>query len=125
MVKLEEFLLFKKYLSQNQALPLKIASDSMEPLLKIGQEIKLVFKPIDDLRPFDLIVFLENERLVCHFYWHRNSLDGSILTRSLKNPKLSDFPIHPDFYLGLVPDIRLGFAQKAKVTLLNLINGSL
>lgn len=125
MIKPEEFLFFKKKLAQNENLPLKIVSDSMEPLLKIGQEIHLTASPINELRPFDLIVFLENHKLVCHFYWHQNRHDGTLLTRSLKRPRSSDFPIQPDHYLGRVVGIHLSFAQKTKVILLNLLSGSL
>lgn len=118
-----EFLLLQKKLRQGETLPLQVASDSMYPLLKVGQLINIEQASIESLKAFDLVVYWEQGRLQCHFLWHRN-LDGGLITRSLKNPTVSDPLVSPQDYLGKVAGNGLSLWQKAKINLINILKGS-
>lgn len=118
-----EFLLLQKKTRQGQSLSLQVASDSMHPLLKIGQLITVQNAAVESLKVFDLIVYWEQGRLQCHFLWHKNS-DGGLITRSLKNPTISDPLVSQQDYLGIVSGTGLSLWHKGKIILLNLLKGS-
>jgi signal peptidase I len=92
-----------------------IVSDSMEPLLKIGDKI-VVEVGTRELKRFDLIVFWNGEKLVCHYVWAMNRLVTPFLlqTRSMKYLG-KDVPINWDDYLGKVHSHRLFGLAKFKL----------
>ena len=94
-----------------------IVSDSMEPFLKIGSGI-VVEVGIENLKRFDLVVFYQNEKLICHYIWKLNKIvkPRMIQTRNLKGD--FDLPIRDDLCLGKVVSHKLGFAQRLKLLLL-------
>lgn len=120
----EEFLVLKKRLSAGKPLGLRVASDSMSPLLQVEQNIQVSLAPLETLKTFDLIVYLEQGKLQVHFLWHINN-DGALITRSLKNPKTNDPLVPKSHYLGKVDKIGMSGWQKARVYLLNLLNGTM
>jgi signal peptidase I len=95
----------------------KIISDSMEPVLNIGDKITVEVGR-KELERFDLIVFYSQDKLICHYLWAMNRLVEPILlqTRSTKYG-LRDYPIGLEDYLGKVVSHRLNAWEKMKIFL--------
>ncbi len=95
----------------------KIISDSMEPVLNIGDMITVEVGR-KELERFDLIVFYSQDKLICHYLWAMNRLVEPILlqTRSTKYG-LRDYPIGFEDYLGKVVSHRLNTWEKVKIFL--------
>ena len=106
-------------------LSIRIISDSMAPLFN-AQDTVDAHLPPRQLNPFDLLVFYERQRLVCHFVWKdQQEFDGTVLTRSLKNPYVNDLPHTSSDILGWVPSKNISFLCKYKILILNLARGTL
>jgi hypothetical protein len=92
-----------------------IVSDSMAPVIKIGDKL-VVEVDNRDLQRFDIITFWQNEKLVCHYVWSMNRVVTPFLlqTRNLKYGS-KDTPINWDDYLGKVINHRLSFWDKVKI----------
>lgn len=90
-----------------------IVSDSMEPLIKVGDTIT-VNVGNRELERFDVVVFWDEGKLVCHYVWTMNRIVPIDLlqTRSLKYHKGKDVPIGPSDYLGKVVSHRLRVREK-------------
>jgi hypothetical protein len=89
----------------------------MEPLIRVGSEIEL--RKIGDqekFQLFDILVFMNNGRLICHYYWHSNEVfdRGLIVTRCLKN-KNRDEPFERKNILGIVVNYKISFWMKLKI----------
>lgn len=115
-----QFAEIQKELRQQKKIIVRIISDSMEPLIKTGEEIQLEsFNSFDDLRRFDVIVFYHNNILTCHYLWHVNSVitkenQRLLVTRPLGR-HYDDFPVTENNVLGWVPSRRLSLFQKIKI----------
>ncbi len=94
-----------------------IASDSMYPLIKTGDKIYVEVGQ-KNIERFDVIVFLNDGLLTCHYMWSMNRLVSPILirTRSLKYGHRDD-PFLFDDYLGKVVSHRFSKWQKLKLML--------
>lgn len=94
-----------------------IVSDSMEPLIKTGDKI-VVGIGDRDLKRFDVIVFYNQGKLICHYLWAVNKIIEPILfqTRSLKYGG-KDMPVSFDDYLGKVVSHRLSRKDKFIIVL--------
>jgi signal peptidase I len=94
-----------------------IVSDSMEPLIMVGDRI-IVEVGNMDLERFDIVVFFSDGKLVCHYLWAMNQIVKPILfqTRSLKYGN-KDFPLSFDDYLGKVVSHHLSSMDKLKIIL--------
>ena len=92
----------------------KIVSGSMEPVIKIGEEILVVVKA-KDIKKFDIIVFKQNNKLICHYLWSINKMiDPKLMqTRSLLGGK--DFPIREEDYIGKVVSHKLSVWRILKI----------
>ncbi len=94
-----------------------IKSDSMEPLIKVGDRI-LVEVGAEELKRFDVIVFWkeDSKELICHYMWAINRIVTPILyqTRSLRYDG-NDHPIMRDHYLGKVISHKITFWTKVKI----------
>lgn len=110
-----EFHIIKKKLFEGESLRLKVASDSMMPVLKVGQEINVTFRPISNLKKFDTVVFFQDKCLMCHFLWAKQD-KNTLITKSLKNPRDVDWPVNESDYLGFV-EVNLPFFLKLKTLL--------
>jgi hypothetical protein len=119
LLNIQDFTLLQKNLVLKESMQLRVASDSMHPLLKIDQIITVRPYPVNKLAVYDLIVYLEQGQLQVHFLWHING-NGALVTRSLKNPKVNDPLINPSDYLGKVDEIGLTNWQKFKILIQNL-----
>lgn len=114
------FYAIKKELLKKQALSLKVATDSMHPVLKVNQLINV--RPCDPivLKKFDIIVFWDEGKLTSHFLWAKqtdfNSRGTILVTRSLKNPAEIDLPFKEELLLGKV-DAKIPTIKKIKLYL--------
>ena len=92
----------------------RILSASMSPLIEVGDEI-LVDVKSEKLKRFDVIVFVQDDVLVCHYIWRINYIvePKLIQTRSLLGKH--DFPIGFDKYVGKVVSHSLSFWQILRI----------
>jgi len=105
------FAVLKKKL-QEGPLTMRLVSDSMAPLLKVGDLVE-VQKCSQPIQLFDLVVFWTNEKLMCHFLWRDQlAYDGTFVTRSLKDPWHDDLPQPHENLLGVVSDRRISDWRK-------------
>jgi hypothetical protein len=120
---------FKILLEKNQKAKIKIASDSMWPLIRIGEQLTVhsINRP---LQRFDIIVFNYNGSPFCHFFWgkllSKKSNEDQFFTRSLKSPAQTDLPIFSKDILGIITSKKIGFFLRFRVYLYLLlrINGT-
>ena len=103
-------------LKQQQWFKGRIASDSMEPLIRVG-EVIVVLVGEKQLKRFDIVVFWYEGKLMCHYLWQLNKRVTPLLmqTKSLQGRR--DLPIPPEDYLGKVISHRLKFWHKLKALL--------
>jgi signal peptidase I len=96
----------------------RILSGSMDPVIKVGDEI-LVDVKARDFKRFDIIVFAHENILICHYVWRVNKLVQPLMiqTRSLKGEL--DFPVSMDKYVGKVISHRLGIYRKLRAVFFN------
>lgn len=104
---------FKKKLNINQHGEIRIVSDSMSPLIKSGEILKIIPLP-SKLDRFDIVLFNYQGEPYCHFFWGINSND-QICTKSLKSPQKNDFPISKNNLIGVIANKKITFWQKVKV----------
>lgn len=96
----------------------QLVSDSMSPVLKTGDAA--IAKPIKDhnrIKKFDILVFFDGEKLLCHYFVGRSSFkdaDGVelYLTRGLSAREF-DLPVRKDHVLGKV-EKKIPFLLKLK-----------
>ncbi|MFY7992637.1 MAG: S26 family signal peptidase [Bacteriovoracaceae bacterium] len=104
--------------NQLKQLPLfkgTIVSGSMMPLMPIGTPI-VVAVGDQTIKRFDIIVFYNENKLVCHFLWNINRIVTPKLlqSRNLVNFGV-DFPISMDDYLGKVVSHKLRLRDKLRL----------
>ena len=94
----------------------RIVSGSMIPVINIGEEV-LVDVKSKELKRFDIIVFLRDEMLICHYLWNINRFVEPRLmqTRNIHGGK--DYPIKDEDYIGKVVSHKLSFLRKLKIIL--------
>ena len=95
----------------------KIVSDSMVPIINIGDTISVDVGCMK-LDRFDIIVFWSEGKLICHYLWAMNRRVEPILlqTRSTLYGE-KDNPIGFNDYLGKVVSHRLSTWDKIKIFL--------
>ncbi len=92
----------------------QIVSDSMTPILNMGDKILIEVGNLK-LNRFDIIVIYVDGKLVCHYLWKMNSFVRPILMQTRNMRKQLDFPITIEDYLGRVVSHKLTFWQKVKL----------
>lgn len=97
----------------------RVVTDSMAPLIPVGAE--LILEPVSDdtvLNRFDIIVFSQNNQLICHYIWHVNQHfdKGLVITRALKDGR-EDLPFNRNMIKGRVTNFQMGLFQRLKLTL--------
>lgn len=92
----------------------KVVSDSMVPVIQIGEEVIIDVGNMD-IKRFDIIVIYQNEKLVCHYLWQMNRYLKPILLQTRNMSGRLDFPVKVEDYLGKVMSHRLSFWQKFKI----------
>ncbi len=93
----------------------------MEPLIPVDAE--LVIEKIDsarELKKFDIVVFLQDNQLYCHYVWHVNVYfdKGLISTRSLKYNE-EDRPFDRGMIVGVVKNFKINFMTKVWILIKN------
>lgn len=111
-------------LTKTGSLSCHVISDSMEPVLRVGERIQI--EPIGDLsmmKRFDIIVVHIEDRLLCHFVWHINrvGLKATASTRSLKDFLHNDIPTELENILGKVTGKRIPIYTRVKIIAQNFI----
>jgi signal peptidase I len=102
----------------------RIMSDSMRPVLNIGDEISInPISSVADLRRFDIIVFKRGDKLFCHFVWNIFLTRGQyrVVTRSIKEYLKSEIPLGKEQVVGLVTQQKITSYIKLKIILLNIV----
>lgn len=96
---LVEFNSLKKSLKKNTKI--NIVSGSMEPWIKTGETITISPTKLEDLKPFDIIVYWDEQRtvLICHIF--NEVRDQSIICKPLVS-KIEDKPIGLNCLLAIV-----------------------
>lgn len=97
---------------------IRLVSNSMAPLLPTGARAIVQGCSIGDLKPFEIVVFWQNEKLICHVVCGQGDLpaaDGqmTLVTRGLGSGGF-DLPVPESWILGRVISHRLTWWQKAK-----------
>jgi hypothetical protein len=92
----------------------RVVSDSMEPVIKTGEEI-IVRVGEENLSRFDIIVIYQNETLVCHYLWQQNKIIRPLLFQTRNMRKQHDHPVGQEDYLGKVISHQLSAWQKFKL----------
>lgn len=128
VVSKQEFEALRFYLKEKGEIHLEVVSASMEPLIKVGEQVdvKPMLSGSGTLKKFDIIVFWNGELLICHYIRNFNLLavpggQGSITTRGLKTRRY-DLPCYDEMILGRVLSHRLTFWQKLRLRLLDVLN---
>ncbi len=94
-----------------------IMSGSMEPLIKIGDEI-IISVGDTNLKRYDIIVFYQDGLLICHFLWNINKIVEPKLLQTRNLAKFGiDYPITMNAYLGKVVNYKLRFRDKLRLVL--------
>jgi signal peptidase I len=99
----------------------KVVSDSMTPLIPVGAELLLEkINPETDLKKFDIIVFVKENKLTCHYVWRVNAHfdEGNFITRSLKT-NIEDTPFDGKKIVGRVVNFKIGFFKKIEILFKN------
>jgi hypothetical protein len=105
----------KRKLELSGSAEIRIVSDSMFPLLSVGEILEI--KPLPaKLNPYDLLVFYDQNRLTCHFLWlDQRALNDSVVTRSLRAPQEDDIPVPSNHLLGWVPQKKISRITRFKI----------
>jgi hypothetical protein len=114
-------------LAKTGSLACRVISDSMEPVLRVGEQMQI--EPVGDLssiKRFDIVVVHIGDRLLCHFVWHINRVGSrtTVSTRSLKDFLHNDIPMDLDNILGKVSNRKIPMHTRAKIIVQNFIRKS-
>ena len=111
---------------KNKIIHLRIASDSMTPLLKVGDEIQYekINDPYHDLKRFDVLLFSYQGKLMCHYLWKMGRLQKNFITRSLKNFHEEDMPVRASDILGRILYVKIPWHLRLRIILRTLFSPS-
>lgn len=110
----------KKKLSRGEPHRLTIVSNSMEPLIKTGEEVEVQAPPkAEKLALFDIILFRQGNRLNAHFLTKVDWQNDQFITRPLRDPRHQDYPLKYDDIIGIIAHKKISLWQKLRVLLLS------
>jgi signal peptidase I len=92
----------------------QVLSDSMVPILKVGDRVVIEIGDLN-LTRFDIIVIFVDGKLICHYIWKINSFVKPVIIQTRNMHKQLDIPIMIEDYLGKVVSHRLNRWQKFKL----------
>ena len=97
----------------------RIVSDSMTPLICVDQTVKVEKACLDDLKPFDILLFRNyKSMMICHFYLKKSNFDTQKYITSGISPRLHfDIPVHENDIVGRVMNVKMGLFLKLKIFL--------
>ncbi len=101
-------------LKSHTVLKSRVISESMEPVIKIGDEVVVDVGNLN-LEPFDIVVIYLNQKLVCHYLWRKNQFVKPILYQTRSMLKKMDMPVTEDLILGKVISHKIGFWRKLRL----------
>lgn len=105
-------------------LKFKVVSDSMLPLINIGDE--LTIKKDNQYTLFDIVVYSKNSKLIAHFVWRNQiSFNQTLITRSLKDFYTDDEPVEESAILGVVTNYKISILTRIKILFLCLMRSKL
>jgi hypothetical protein len=94
-----------------------VVTPSMEPVIMVGQQITVeMSRP---LRRWDIIVWWDGNKLICHVLWHINQVvtlggETTYITCPLKGSSL-DLSVPATKVLGTVTNFQLTWAWRVKI----------
>jgi signal peptidase I len=91
-----------------------LVSSSMEPVIKVGDNI-VVEVNAQNLKRFDIIVIYQDGKLIAHFIWSINKVVKPILYQTRNLLGHYDFPITEEDYLGRVVSHRITWFRKIRL----------
>lgn len=92
----------------------KVITGSMIPVINIDDEIKVQVKATG-LKRFDIIVFIHEDKLVCHYLWNLNQIVKPILYQTRSMSGRIDVPIKEEDYVGKVISHRISLWRRLKI----------
>lgn len=108
---------------------MNVSGDSMEPLIK--NSAKVVVKKmskIEELQRFDVVVFGQEDRLICHYFWKVNkhfssSIDNPVIITRPLNPMIGyDHPISFNEIVGKVSNFKISRILKIRIYIKTALN---
>lgn len=106
-----EFSQLKLELEQQGRLGFEVVTNSMEPIIAVGDFIEVEPLP-QQLNLFDIVVFWNGKILISHYIWHQNMKFGTtIITKNYLDGGI-DLPIERNRVLGLVTNKKINLWQK-------------
>ncbi len=108
-------ILLKEGISQGRHPEFQVVSNSMYPVLKIGDKISVKETPLNKLSCGDIVVYKLNQRLIAHRFLYLNDSD-SFVTQG-DNTSAIDQPIDKENLLGKITliekkDIQINLENK-------------
>lgn len=101
------FIQLKK--SPRTSVKANILSSSMEPWLRIDDQVTVKTAKAEELKPFDIILFWRKDIFICHVFL---KIDNDFLITKPLHGKKIDPPSHTSNLLGIVTDPKFSFFQK-------------
>ena len=92
---------------------LKVITNSMEPVIMVGESIVIVVGT-QDIKRFDIVVFFKNGKLICHYLWSVNKKCIPVQLQTRNIPGHLDSPFSDEDCLGKVISHKLSFWQKLR-----------
>jgi hypothetical protein len=98
---------FKTRLIAGELVFIEIMSDSMSPVLKVGESY-LVSKIERDYKPkkFEILIYWNGEKLIAHYFNEIARLaetnEDVWIFKSIKSKNKEDFPVRPESIVGIV-----------------------
>ncbi len=93
----------------------RVITGSMVPVIKIGEDIVVDVKA-RELKRFDIIVFIQDKKLICHYLWNINQVVEPRLMQTRNMSGGLDFPIPEKDYIGKVVSHRMPLWRILKIT---------
>ncbi len=95
---------FEELRARQELFKFRVVTGSMEPLIAIGSGV--IVEVTADIKPHDIIVFWQDNKLICHVFWKKNEIIRSqghevLITRPLLG-RAWDVSIQPSQVLGKV-----------------------
>ncbi len=110
------FLDMKSYLSDGHKLNAKVISGSMEPVIMTGDLVEVEAVRVETLKMFDIILYWDGEKLICHYVWHLNRIPGAAGERVILTKKIGkgnpDFPVSEYKVLGRITNFSISWPRK-------------
>lgn len=108
----------KAILEMTGSIAAEVISNSMWPIIKPGDTVKVAPFQKNSLNRFDILACAVDNRIVCHYLWHKNYIKGpnnidTYITRAM-GAKRADFPIQETKILGIVVNFKIPFFYKVR-----------